>query len=746
MPRSGGFWAFPVVLALALLVSGWAIQPPPPRPSSTTGAGVSLPRALGDLSVITKTTHVTGSPGSARVRDFLIARFAQMGLTAEIQRGFGIRQSPREGHAIAIAPDENIVAVLPGRDRSAPAVVVMAHYDAVPFSFGASDDGAGTVAVLETARALSAGPQPRRDVIFLLTDGEELGLTGAQLFFDQHPLARHVGIVVNAEARGSRGRAVMFQTSPGNAALVDLWAGAAISPTGNSLSDAIYKLLPNDTDLSVSLDKGIAGINAAYIDGFFDYHSPTDAFDTIDRGTLQHLGDFALTTTRALAFAPQLPERTRSATYFDVFGRGVVRYPPWLGWLPLLLAAAGLVALMRRPGAITPLAVIGGMAGTVALTLVVAGAMHVWNGTVYAGGAIPFRENQAETGLMLWGYAALALAAVLLARPRAAMTQGAILLMILAGTALQIVLPGAAFVFAWPAAIAVAIALALDRWGGGSTIGRSAVILVSALVLAWIFILIQFLYVSVGTMSAGVVALALPFIVAFCAPVLDRWSADRSGRMAGLVLVAAAGGWAIWLWQTDGFSARQPRSGDFRALENADDGTRFWATTSGAAELPAGPSEPFSFAPIIRQGLTVQPAAMAAFASDTRPAFRAIERPGGGDVRVTTAANPRRLILALRPSAALTGAALNGKSVRLAAGEWTLVYYGAQRPADLELSYTAPTAGTRIDVRYLLATPGLPANAPRDGGAPSNWTLLSGTRTVVGSWTTGAVPDTAARP
>ena len=132
-------------------------------------------------------------------------------------------------------------------------------------------------AVLETARVMSASASPARDVIFLVTDSEEMGLLGAQMFYKHHPLAARVGIVVNADTRGAKGRAIMFQTSPGNAALIDLWARNAVSPTGNSLTNAIYRLLPNDTDMSVSLAAGKAGINSAFIDGQFDYHAPSDA-------------------------------------------------------------------------------------------------------------------------------------------------------------------------------------------------------------------------------------------------------------------------------------------------------------------------------------------------------------------------------------------------------------------------------------------------------------------------------------
>jgi acetylornithine deacetylase/succinyl-diaminopimelate desuccinylase-like protein len=196
--RIAFFW---VILLAAITLTLWRITPPAPRSEAAAGS-FQLTRALDDLRAITREFHPTGSAANIRVRDDLIVRLRAIGLTTENQSGTAVRQSPREPRAVGVAEVDNIIAVLPGRDRAQPAVAVMAHYDSVPFSYGASDDGAGVVAALETARALKAGPPPARDVIFLLTDGEEIGLLGAQKFFDEHPLARRIGMVVNAEARG----------------------------------------------------------------------------------------------------------------------------------------------------------------------------------------------------------------------------------------------------------------------------------------------------------------------------------------------------------------------------------------------------------------------------------------------------------------------------------------------------------------------------------------------------------------
>ena len=72
---------------------------------------------------------------------------------------------------------------------------------------GADDDGSGSVAVLEVARAMAAAPaKPRRSILFVWHTGEELGLFGAEYFTD-HPTVPRDAIVadINADMIGRGG-------------------------------------------------------------------------------------------------------------------------------------------------------------------------------------------------------------------------------------------------------------------------------------------------------------------------------------------------------------------------------------------------------------------------------------------------------------------------------------------------------------------------------------------------------------
>jgi len=150
--------------------------------------------------------------------------------------------------------------------------------------------------------------------VFLLTDGEETGLLGAQAFVDhQADYPFKVGRIINLEARGVRGPALMFETGHPNAGVVGDWAKSGARPFSNSMMTAVYELLPNSTDLTVHLNAGFNGVNVAISDGLDFYHTNHDDLAHLDRASVQHMGDQALGATRA--FLPATgPTTSRAAT------------------------------------------------------------------------------------------------------------------------------------------------------------------------------------------------------------------------------------------------------------------------------------------------------------------------------------------------------------------------------------------------------------------------------------------------
>ena len=94
-------------------------------------------------------------------------------------------------------PDsENIWAYIEGSEKPNEVLVISAHYDHVGIKDGevyngADDDGSGTVALIEMAKAFAKakkqGHGPKRSILFLHVTGEEHGLHGSR-YYSENPL------------------------------------------------------------------------------------------------------------------------------------------------------------------------------------------------------------------------------------------------------------------------------------------------------------------------------------------------------------------------------------------------------------------------------------------------------------------------------------------------------------------------------------------------------------------------------
>ncbi|HET6382326.1 MAG TPA: M20/M25/M40 family metallo-hydrolase, partial [Armatimonadota bacterium] len=364
---------FGAALFLALIAGAtlYAQRPPDPAPVTAPPDQFSSGRARWLLKSIARSPHPTGSPEAAAVRRFVVDRLFSLGLKPEIQRAVEARSFP--GRPFRAARIENIVVRIPG---SGPpehkALLLSAHTDSVPHSPGASDDGAAVAALLETIRALKAGPPLKRDVIFLFTDGEELGLMGASAFLNRSPLAKDVGLVLNFEARGNGGPSYMFETSTDNGALVRGLAAAAPAPDASSLMYAVYHAIPNDSDLTLFKRAGIAGLNFAFVGGLQFYHSPGDSLANLDERSLQHQGSYALSLARYFGNHPLPQPREQDVIYFNgLFGR-LVSYPAsWARPIAILTLLLFIWVFYQgaRLGKWTTLSAVKGAAGFLLLTI-----------------------------------------------------------------------------------------------------------------------------------------------------------------------------------------------------------------------------------------------------------------------------------------------------------------------------------------------------------------------------------------
>jgi Zn-dependent M28 family amino/carboxypeptidase len=113
----------------------------------------------------------------------------------------------------------NVIADIPGRDRSGEWVLVGAHLDSWDFGTGAQDNATGVAMVLEAARAIAAlGRAPRRSIRFALWGGEEQGQLGSTAYARAHS-AELDRLVATLNADAGTGRTIGW-TAPGRADLI----------------------------------------------------------------------------------------------------------------------------------------------------------------------------------------------------------------------------------------------------------------------------------------------------------------------------------------------------------------------------------------------------------------------------------------------------------------------------------------------------------------------------------------------
>ncbi len=294
-------------------------------------------RALEHVKNISKKEHYLGSSAHDEVKAYIINELEKLGLEPTVQEGFSISKSG------IINKPQNIVAKIKGSNTT-KSLVLMSHYDSSPHSsYGASDAGSGVATILEGIRAyLATNKVPKNDIIICITDGEELGLNGANLFVKKHPWAKNVGLVLNFEARGSGGNSYMLiETNGKNGKMINEFAKASAQyPVTNSLAYSIYKMLPNDTDLTVFREEGdIEGFNFAFIDDHFDYHTANDTWENMDLNTLQHQGSYL---TPLLAYFSENDisdlKSDRDYLYFNAPVFNLITYP--FDWIFTLLIIA----------------------------------------------------------------------------------------------------------------------------------------------------------------------------------------------------------------------------------------------------------------------------------------------------------------------------------------------------------------------------------------------------------------------
>nr|XP_009667581.1 PREDICTED: endoplasmic reticulum metallopeptidase 1 [Struthio camelus australis] len=192
---------------------------------------------------------------------------------------------------------------------------------------------------------------PQHAVIFLFNGAEENILQASHGFITQHEWAKSIRAFINLEAAGVGGKELVFQTGPENPWLVQAYIFAAEHPFASVVAQEIFQsgIIPADTDFRIYRDFGnIPGIDMAFIENGYIYHTEYDTSDRILTDSIQRAGDNILAVLKYLATSDKLAKsfeyRHGRVVFFDILGLFVLAYPARVGTIMnyMILAIAAL--------------------------------------------------------------------------------------------------------------------------------------------------------------------------------------------------------------------------------------------------------------------------------------------------------------------------------------------------------------------------------------------------------------------
>lgn len=708
-------------------------------------------RAMEHLRKIANKPHPTGSSENAAVRDYLVKELTALGFETEIQRTTSINR--KYSNPVTAGTVENIVARRPGTETGTDkhqAVLLMGHYDSVPTGPGAGDDGSGVVSILETARALRNEPL-KNDLIVLFTDGEEAGMLGATAFIAEHPLAKNVGVALNFEARGSSGPVLMFETSAGNARLISEFAKSAPYPATNSLLSDIYRMLGNDSDLTIFKQARLQGLNFAFFSEPTNYHTQLDTPNNVDERSLQQQGSYVLGLTRHFGNSDLTATTNQNAVYFDLFNAFLIHYPEsWAIPLAIVMLLFFLVVvgfgIKRRE-----LKLSGITLGLLAMALSMTGA---WLFVTLAWWLVLTVHSQYRG--MPWGdtynselylVSFLALTAAITAAigglfgKWVAMKDlwvgalsGWLILLILTA----IFLPGASYLFTWPLLFSLVAVLLVGKGREDSLSLKRQVVAVIGVVAGMVLFVpvIGVLFEALTVRSSAVVMIAAAILFGLFVPQIHlltnrrRWLLPSALGLVSVFFLVAGG-------LTSGFNEGRPKTDNIFYGLNAGTGQAVWAssdaqpsewTTQFFSQNPQTKSLPEFFPLRSAQFRTVAAPAV----SLATPTVEVLADARNNETRTLSLkiASPRQasiVSIGVESDMEVKGTMVNGKPIKIegmdasaaGANKWGLRYFAI--PAEgieltLEAKSTQPLAITVVDQSYGL--PQMPERVyrPRPAG------------------------------
>lgn len=294
----------------------------------------NLNAAWGDLQNITFSYHPYTSRDNDRVHDYILEKvfditrsvhFAQVdddmtNKSSSIFKQQDVFNSNSTRNRVIYFESSNILIKLEGKNPKLSGLLLSAHFDSVPTSHGATDDGKGVASLLALLRYYSKN-QPTRTIIFNFNNNEEFGLLGAT-HFTFHEWFNYLEYFINLEGTGTGSKSVLFRTTDVSTAKY-FGDAVKIEPFGNSIFQQGFnqRVIASETDYKIYESNGLRGWDIAFYRPRDLYHTTFDDIKHTTKEALWHMLSTSWQLTDYMTGANfEEKNDTGPAIYFDFIG------------------------------------------------------------------------------------------------------------------------------------------------------------------------------------------------------------------------------------------------------------------------------------------------------------------------------------------------------------------------------------------------------------------------------------------
>ncbi|KAJ3083136.1 Nucleolar protein 9 [Rhizoclosmatium hyalinum] len=217
--------------------------------------------AYTQLTQIAQKPHPSGSPENDRIFTYLLTTLQEYKNTSKSEMQVIIHDNK------IYQPFKQLLVYFPGTTNST--VLFSAHFDSVPVSPGASDDGAAITVLLQLARIYSTKTpsNSRNSFLLFFNNAEEDGLVGSYALLKDPtltPYVKNIKVFANFEGGGAGGKPILFRTTSSQLtqALIGAWFVAGKWQSRQIIGDERNGPTIQDSGLQVYIGLAVACILA----------------------------------------------------------------------------------------------------------------------------------------------------------------------------------------------------------------------------------------------------------------------------------------------------------------------------------------------------------------------------------------------------------------------------------------------------------------------------------------------------